>query len=241
MHFFLRSIHAHHLGFAAAAPPSSVPVPVQPTSACGALSCRTNRAPPTAFRSPRGKLESGVSPKLALDHESISFPPRCNVRASDLARARGAQALSQRRSRGARADLCRPRHSYRVARDVAAHLIANPEQALDTLAREELGLNSDDLGSPIGAALSSFVAFAIGASLPLIPFLLGASNGVIIAAAISGAALFVVGALLSLFSGKNAWLSGLRMPPSAPSRLRRPTASDRCSTSPLLNRAGEFC
>jgi len=66
-------------------------------------------------------------------------------------------------------------------------------------------LNPDDLGSPIGAALSSFVAFAISASLPLIPFLLGASNGVIIAAAISGAALFVVGALLSLFSGKNAW------------------------------------
>ena len=97
------------------------------------------------------------------------------------------------------------------ARDVASHLIANPEKALDTLAREELGLNPDDLGSPIGAAGSSFVAFAVGASLPLIPFLLGAGNGVAIAAAISGAALFVVGALLSLFSGKNAWLSGLRM------------------------------
>jgi VIT1/CCC1 family predicted Fe2+/Mn2+ transporter len=97
------------------------------------------------------------------------------------------------------------------ARDVASHLIANPEKALDTLAREELGLNPDDLGSPIGAAGSSFIAFAVGASLPLIPFLLGASNGVVIAAAISGAALFVVGALLSLFSGKNAWLSGLRM------------------------------
>jgi len=97
------------------------------------------------------------------------------------------------------------------ARDVAAHLIANPEKALDTLAREELGLNPDDLGSPTGAALSSFIAFAVGASLPLIPFLIGAGNGVAIAAAISGAALFVVGALLSLFSGKNAWLSGLRM------------------------------
>jgi VIT1/CCC1 family predicted Fe2+/Mn2+ transporter len=97
------------------------------------------------------------------------------------------------------------------ARDVAAHLIANPEKALDTLAREELGLNPDDLGSPIGAALSSFVAFAIGASLPLIPFLLHASNSVVIAASISGAALFGVGALLSLFSGKSAWLSGLRM------------------------------
>lgn len=97
------------------------------------------------------------------------------------------------------------------ARDVAAHLIANPEKALDTLAREELGLNPDDLGSPVGAALSSFLAFAIGASLPLIPFLMGAGQGVAIAAAISGAALFVVGALLSLFSGKNAWVSGLRM------------------------------
>jgi vacuolar iron transporter family protein len=64
----------------------------------------------------------------------------------------------------------------------------------------------------VGAALSSFVAFAIGASLPLIPFLLGACNkAVIIAASISGTALFVVGALLSLFSGKSAWLSGLRM------------------------------
>ncbi|MGC2410961.1 MAG: VIT1/CCC1 transporter family protein, partial [Methyloceanibacter sp.] len=60
------------------------------------------------------------------------------------------------------------------------------------------------------AATSSFVAFAIGASLPLVPFLLGAGKSVVIAAAISSAALFAVGALLSLFSG-SAWLSGLRM------------------------------
>jgi vacuolar iron transporter family protein len=97
------------------------------------------------------------------------------------------------------------------ARDVATKLIAKPEQALDTLAREELGLNPDDLGSPIGAALSSFIAFSTGASLPLIPFLLGLSNGVAIAAAISGVALFVVGAALSLFSGRSALLGGLRM------------------------------
>jgi len=98
------------------------------------------------------------------------------------------------------------------ARDVAAKLIANPAQALDTLAREELGLNPDDLGSPIGAALSSFIAFSIGASLPLIPFLLGLGDaGVPIAAAISGAALFVVGAMLSLFSGRSALVGGLRM------------------------------
>ena len=97
------------------------------------------------------------------------------------------------------------------ARNVAKKLIANPAQALDTLAREELGLNPDDLGSPIGAAVSSFLTFCIGASLPLIPFLFGSSQGVLIAAGLSGAALFVVGAVLSLFSGKSAWLGGLRM------------------------------
>jgi VIT1/CCC1 family predicted Fe2+/Mn2+ transporter len=97
------------------------------------------------------------------------------------------------------------------ARDVAAKMTANPEKALDTLAREELGLNPDDLGSPIGAAVSSFIAFSIGASLPLIPFLLGLNPGVLIAAAISGGALFVVGATLSLFSGRSAVLGGLRM------------------------------
>jgi VIT1/CCC1 family predicted Fe2+/Mn2+ transporter len=97
------------------------------------------------------------------------------------------------------------------ARNVAKKLIANPDKALDTLAREELGLNPDDLGSPTGAAVSSFLAFSVGASLPLIPFLLGLRQGVLIAAVLSGAALFVVGAVLSLFSGKSAWLGGLRM------------------------------
>jgi VIT1/CCC1 family predicted Fe2+/Mn2+ transporter len=97
------------------------------------------------------------------------------------------------------------------ARDVANKLIANPEKALDTLAREELGLNPDDLGSPIGAAISSFIMFSIGASLPIIPFLLGLSRGVEIAAAISGVALFVVGAALSLFSGRSALVGGMRM------------------------------
>jgi VIT1/CCC1 family predicted Fe2+/Mn2+ transporter len=97
------------------------------------------------------------------------------------------------------------------ARDITKKLIANPDQALDTLAREELGLNPDDLGSPIGAAVSSFIAFCLGASLPLIPFLFGLSQGVLVAAALSGTALFVVGAVLSLFSGKSALLGGARM------------------------------
>jgi vacuolar iron transporter family protein len=53
--------------------------------------------------------------------------------------------------------------------------------------------------------------FSIGASLPIIPFLLGLPRGVEIAAAISGVALFVVGAVLSLFSGRSALVGGTRM------------------------------
>ena len=98
------------------------------------------------------------------------------------------------------------------ARGIAKRLIANPKQALDTLAREELGLNPDDLGSPWGAAVSSFLAFAVGAMLPLAPFLLGGGAMALpIAIGVTGAALFAVGASLSLFSGRNAVFGGLRM------------------------------
>jgi VIT1/CCC1 family predicted Fe2+/Mn2+ transporter len=98
------------------------------------------------------------------------------------------------------------------ARHVANHLIQNPEQALDTLSREELGLNPDELGSPMGAAISSFLTFSVGASLPLIPYVFGdAKQGILIASLISGTALFCVGAALSLFSGRNAFLGGARM------------------------------
>ncbi len=98
------------------------------------------------------------------------------------------------------------------ARRIATHLVKDPEKALDTLAREELGLNPDDLGSPWGAAIYSFIAFGIGAVLPLIPFLFSLSENRILAAAVlSGAALFCVGAALSLFSGRNAFFGGGRM------------------------------
>ena len=98
------------------------------------------------------------------------------------------------------------------ARHMATHLIKNPEKALDALTREELGLNPDELGSPVGAAVSSFLTFCVGASMPLIPFFLGyGRDGLAITAAIFGAALFCVGAALSLFSGRNAFLGGIRM------------------------------
>jgi VIT1/CCC1 family predicted Fe2+/Mn2+ transporter len=98
------------------------------------------------------------------------------------------------------------------AQEVSEKLIADPDRALDTLAREELGLNPEQLGSPWGAMISSFSFFAIGAMIPLCPFLfLNDSTSIIISVALTGMALFIVGSALSLFTGKKIWWGGLRM------------------------------
>jgi VIT1/CCC1 family predicted Fe2+/Mn2+ transporter len=100
----------------------------------------------------------------------------------------------------------------KAARSVAGELMQNPEQALDVLSREELGLNPDDLGSPWGAAAFSFVSFAAGAIIPLLPFLLVRGSAAVGVAAVAAAiALFAVGTTLSLFTGRNAWWGGTRM------------------------------
>lgn len=96
------------------------------------------------------------------------------------------------------------------ARQIAHALIKDPGHALDTLAREELGLNPDDLGSPWGAALASFTAFSVGAFVPMVPFVLGA-GGIGATIALTLISLFGVGVTLSLFTGHSAWRSGLRM------------------------------
>jgi len=94
---------------------------------------------------------------------------------------------------------------------LAHQLTENPEVALDTLVREELGLDPGELGSPYGAATSSFGAFAIGAILPVVPYFFGGSMLIVaISIAISGLALFGVGALLSVFTGRGVMFSGGR-------------------------------
>ena len=98
------------------------------------------------------------------------------------------------------------------AERVAKQLVADPEHALDTLAREELGLNPDELGSPWGAAISSLLSFAVGAAIPLLPFVFGAgARALPITALLTAVALFAIGATLSLFTGRGALVSGLRM------------------------------
>ncbi len=99
------------------------------------------------------------------------------------------------------------------AEAMAARLMENPEVALDTLVREELGLDPSELGSPWGASVGSFLTFAIGALVPVIPFFFGASASVpfiVASAGLSAVAFFGVGASLSLFTGRSAWVSGGR-------------------------------
>jgi VIT1/CCC1 family predicted Fe2+/Mn2+ transporter len=102
--------------------------------------------------------------------------------------------------------------SLEQARAMATELIQDKEHALDTLAREELGLNPGDLGSPVTAAMSSFAAFGVGALIPLLPFLYsGLTSPVPVMIVITGIALFIIGALISLFTGKSAIRGGFRM------------------------------
>jgi len=99
------------------------------------------------------------------------------------------------------------------ARGFVAELMRDPKNALNVLSREELGLNPDDLGSPWGAALFSFVAFALGALVPLVPFLLGltSQSALLWSCLATGVSLLAVGMTLSLFTGRNALAGGLRM------------------------------
>jgi vacuolar iron transporter family protein len=103
--------------------------------------------------------------------------------------------------------------SPELAREVATELMRDPAVALDTHAREELGIDPDEgLGSPWGAAISSFLMFSGGALVPIIPFLFANGGGAtILAAALAGLALLLVGAITTTFTGKPVIRSALRM------------------------------
>jgi VIT1/CCC1 family predicted Fe2+/Mn2+ transporter len=100
-----------------------------------------------------------------------------------------------------------------LAGRLAEELMRDPEVALETHAREELGLDPQEgLGSPWAAAGSSFTTFSLGAIVPLIPFWFASGGGAVIASAIlSVVALFAVGAGMSFLTGRSFLVSGLRM------------------------------
>ena len=98
------------------------------------------------------------------------------------------------------------------ATKAAQKLIQDPERALDTLAKEELGIDPDKLASPWHAAFFSFFSFVIGAFLPLLPLIVSNSPEVFKwSATITALSLFSMGAFTSLFTGKGALRGAFRM------------------------------
>jgi VIT1/CCC1 family predicted Fe2+/Mn2+ transporter len=97
----------------------------------------------------------------------------------------------------------------KLAAEVARQLSVDPEQALEIHAREELGVDPNDLPSATVAAVSSFVAFALGAILPVLPYLLGAAS-LMPALVVALVGLFLCGAVVSRVTARSWWYSGLR-------------------------------
>jgi VIT1/CCC1 family predicted Fe2+/Mn2+ transporter len=98
------------------------------------------------------------------------------------------------------------------ARQLAEQIMSNRETALATLSREELGIDPEELGgSAWEAAITSFVLFAVGAIIPVIPYMFTSGMAAIgLSALLSAGGLFVIGAAITLFTGRPVWQSGLR-------------------------------
>ena len=131
--------------------------------------------------------------QIAVEREELAMAPE--EEASELALIYQAKGLPQE-----------------MARRLADQVIASPEAALDTLAREELGVDPETLGgSAWEAAFASFLLFCLGAIVPVFPFFFASGlTATVVSLAVSALALFAVGAGITLVTGKSAWRSGLR-------------------------------
>jgi len=97
------------------------------------------------------------------------------------------------------------------ARELAQQMMSDPELALQTHAREELGINPDNLGSATAASVSSFFAFAVGALLPLLPWFVGSGSAATVASVVLGLiGSAIVGSLLARFTGRSVLFSATR-------------------------------
>ncbi|MEZ4771566.1 MAG: VIT1/CCC1 transporter family protein [Bacteroidia bacterium] len=98
------------------------------------------------------------------------------------------------------------------AREMAKEIMADKDHAHEVLIKEELGINSEDLkGSAMEAAVTSFILFAVGAVIPVIPFFFTEGmTAIIISTALSAVGLFLIGSSITLFTGKSIWYSGFR-------------------------------
>jgi vacuolar iron transporter family protein len=99
-----------------------------------------------------------------------------------------------------------------AARQLAGNIMSNRETALEALSRDELGIDPEELGgSAWEAAITSFLMFAAGAILPVIPYLFtSGTTAILISATFSALGLFTIGAAITLFTGRPVFASGMR-------------------------------
>ena len=96
-----------------------------------------------------------------------------------------------------------------LAREVARQIHVDVDNAVTVHAREELGVDPHDLASPMTAAVSSFLSFAVGAMVPVLPYLLGAGS-LLPGLLVTLAALFLCGAVVTQVTSRSWWYGGLR-------------------------------
>jgi len=98
------------------------------------------------------------------------------------------------------------------AKELAAHMMADKDSILDTLAREELGIDPEELGgSAYEAAFTSFFLFAFGALFPMMPYFFATGSfAIILSLLVSAVGLFIIGAAITLMTGRSVWFSGTR-------------------------------
>ncbi|HEU0130643.1 MAG TPA: VIT1/CCC1 transporter family protein [Mycobacteriales bacterium] len=132
-----------------------------------------------------------ASAEIALERRELERAPE----------AEEAELAGIYRSRGLDASL---------AREVARQFARDPEVLWRVHAREELGIDPDNLPSPWVAASASFVAFALGAFVPVSAYLLALANAFVLAAVLSAVTLFAVGAVVGAMTARPWWYTGSR-------------------------------
>jgi VIT1/CCC1 family predicted Fe2+/Mn2+ transporter/rubrerythrin len=155
-------------------------------------------------------LLAGAFSMAAGEYVSMQSQRELFERQIELERAE-LQAMPEEEQRELAALYMAKGFSRDEAERMAARMFEDPRTALDALVREELGLDPSELGSPWGAAAGSFAAFCVGAAVPVIPYLFGGGTASFVASLVlSLGALFLVGAGVSLLTGRGTLFSGFR-------------------------------
>jgi VIT1/CCC1 family predicted Fe2+/Mn2+ transporter len=150
------------------------------------------RTVPSRYDATKEDLAELLERELDRERRSlVRFPPAETVELTQIYQSKGVDADH--------------------ARVLAEAMMSDPDRALEAHMKEELGISPGNLGSPMAAASSSFVAFSIGAVVPLLPwFFIGHGGAVLASLVLAVVAAVVVGAATGRFTGRSQWRTALR-------------------------------